>query len=69
MLNYAGPTLASLGTNFGLQGLLGKTVAVISDARLSHRTDTAIVVERLLAISGEDAVAIDRKFKEPITVQ
>lgn len=32
--NVAGPTLASLGTNFGLSPLLGKPLAVVSDARL-----------------------------------
>jgi putative DNA primase/helicase len=31
--NVAGPTLASLGTNFGLAPLLGKPLAVVSDAR------------------------------------
>jgi putative DNA primase/helicase len=65
--NTAGPTLASLGTNFGLQPLLGKTLAIISDARLSGRTDAAVVVERLLSISGEDAQTIDRKYMTPVT--
>jgi len=65
--NYAGPTLSSLAQNFGLSPLLGKTVAVVSDARLSGRTDTSIVVERLLAISGEDAVTIDRKHRDALT--
>jgi hypothetical protein len=46
--NTAGPTLASLATNFGLWPLLDKTVAVISDARLSGRSDAAVIVERLL---------------------
>jgi putative DNA primase/helicase len=64
--NAAGPTLASLGTNFGLQGLLNKTLAVISDARLSGRTDVAIITERLLSISGEDGVDVDRKFLPPL---
>jgi putative DNA primase/helicase len=67
--NVAGPTLASLGTNFGLQPLLGKTLAVVSDARLSGRTDAAVVVERLLSISGEDAQTIDRKYLTPVTVR
>jgi len=67
--NVAGPTLAGLGTNFGLWHLLGKTVGIISDARLSGRTDTAIVTERLLSISGEDAITVDRKCLEPITVK
>jgi putative DNA primase/helicase len=65
--NVAGPTLASIATNFGLWPLLGKSLAIISDARLSGRTDGAIVVERLLSISGEDALTVDRKNLEPIT--
>jgi putative DNA primase/helicase len=67
--NVAGPTLSSLGTNFGLWPLLGKTAAIISDARLSGRTDTATVTERLLSISGEDALTIDRKNLPPVTVK
>ncbi|MCY2987194.1 MAG: phage/plasmid primase, P4 family [Planctomycetota bacterium] len=67
--NVAGPTLASLSTNFGLWPLLGKMLAVISDARLSGRTDQSIVVERLLSISGEDALTVDRKCMEPITTK
>ena len=35
--------------NFGLQPLLGKAVAMIQDARLSGRTDAAVVAERLLS--------------------
>jgi putative DNA primase/helicase len=67
--NVAGPTLAGLGTNFGLWPLLGKQLAIVSDARLSHRTDSAIVTERLLSISGEDALTIDRKCLQPVTVK
>jgi putative DNA primase/helicase len=65
--NCCSPTLASMGTNFGLWPLLNKTVAFISDARLSGRSDTAIVIERLLSISGEDAQTIDRKYLDPVT--
>ena len=64
--NEAGPTLASLGTNFGLSPLLGKPLALISDARLSGR-DTHTVVERLLSISGEDTIDVDRKYRDPWT--
>lgn len=67
--NVAGPTLAGLGTNFGLWPLVGKSVAIISDARLSGRTDVAIVAERLLSISGEDAVTVDRKNMSLITTR
>ena len=61
--NVAGPTLASLASNFGLQPLIGKPLAIISDARLG--TGTNVIVERLLSISGEDWLTIDRKYKEP----
>ncbi|HVA85014.1 MAG TPA: phage/plasmid primase, P4 family, partial [Candidatus Saccharimonadales bacterium] len=65
--NYAGPTLASLGTNFGLSPLIGKPLAIISDARLGGNTNVHQVVERLLSISGEDMLTVDVKFKEPWT--
>jgi putative DNA primase/helicase len=67
--NYVAPTLSSLGTNFGLAPLIGKNVAVISDAKLSGRTDATVVTERLLSISGEDAITIDRKHRDPMTVK
>ena len=60
----AGPTLASLGTNFGLSPLLGKPLAIISDARLGE-TPAHTVVERLLSITGEDMLTVDRKYREP----
>jgi putative DNA primase/helicase len=62
--HVAGPTLASLGTNFGLSPLLGKPLAVISDARLGNMP-THTVVERLLSITGEDMLTVDRKFRDP----
>lgn len=67
-VNVAGPTLGSLASNFGTQALLGKLLAIIADARLSGRTDQAIVVERLLTISGEDSITVDRKHRDPLTV-
>jgi putative DNA primase/helicase len=65
--NVCGPTLSSLGGPFGLQNLLGKSLAIISDARLGSKTDSAVVTERLLAISGEDALTVDRKCIESVT--
>jgi putative DNA primase/helicase len=63
--NVAAPTLASLGTNFGLQDLIDKPVAVISDARLGSKSDSSLIAERLLSISGEDHQNVDRKFLPP----
>ena len=65
--NVAGPTLAGLATNFGLASLIGKSLAIISDARLSGRADQVAVVERLLTISGEDTLTIDRKYLPTVT--
>jgi putative DNA primase/helicase len=60
--NVTGPTLASIGTNFGLAPLIGKPLAIISDARLGSRADQQVIAERLLSISGEDGLTIDRKY-------
>ncbi|MBQ0877467.1 NTP-binding protein [Streptomyces sp. RT42] len=62
--NMSGPTMSSLATNFGLADLVGKSLAVVADARLP-RQGTETIVERLLTITGEDAVTVDRKHKEP----
>lgn len=67
--NVAGPTLSSFSQNFGLAPLVGKPFAIISDARLSGRADQQAVVERLLSITGEDSLTIDRKFREAWTGQ
>jgi putative DNA primase/helicase len=61
--NTAAPTLAGLGTNFGLAPLIGKRLAIISDARLGGRADHQTIAERLLSITGEDAIDIDRKYR------
>jgi len=65
--NVCAPTLAGLETNFGLQPLIGKTTATVSDARLSGRADQAKIAERLLSISGEDHITIDRKHRDAWT--
>lgn len=65
--NVAGPTLGSLSQNFGLAPLIGKPLAIVSDARLGGRADVHVIAERLLAITGEDSLTIDRKFREAWT--
>ena len=67
--NVCGPTLSSLGQNFGLAPLIGNRLAIISDARLGGKADQQIVVERILAITGEDSLSVDRKFKDAWTGQ
>jgi len=59
--NVAAPTMHNLSTNFGLSSLIGKSLAVIGDARTSAKTDTQLIIERLLMITGEDSIDVDRK--------
>lgn len=66
--NVCGPTTSSLARPFGLQPLLGKSLAIVSDARFTGR-DLPVVVERLLCISGEDALSVDRKYMTSVTMK
>ena len=65
--NMVSPTLASLGTQFGLQPLIGRLLALISDARLGSRADAALMAENVLRVTGEDQISIPRKFMEDFT--
>ncbi len=66
--NVAGPTTASLAGTFGLQPLIGKPLAIVSDARFSGE-GISVVTERLLCISGEDELTIDRKYLPSVTMK
>lgn len=59
--NVCAPRLSQFGEQFGLQSLIGKQVAIVSDMRLGGRSDKAAIAEALLAISGEDFVSVPRK--------
>lgn len=64
--NVCGPTLNSLGGDFGLAPLIGKPLAIISDARFIGKNGN-VVVERLLSISGEDMLTVNRKYRDQWT--
>ncbi len=66
--NVVGPTTSSLAGNFGLQPLIDKSLAIVSDARFGGE-NIGIVVERLLCISGEDALTIDRKYLGSVSMK
>jgi len=42
-------------------------LAVISDARFEGKKDASVVVERLLSISGEDTLTVNRKYRDQWT--
>jgi putative DNA primase/helicase len=66
--NVAGPTTGSLAGTFGLQPLIDKSLAIISDARFSGE-HMPTVVERVLAITGEDLLTVDRKHHASISLK
>ena len=68
-LNVVNPRLSSFGTEFGIEPLIGKTVGIVSDARLSGRSDIAQIVETLLSISGEDKQTVRRMYKSSINTR
>lgn len=67
--NVVSPTLASLGEPFGLQPWIGKTVALMSDARLGKRADIAAIAENMLRLTGEDSISVARKFQDSYTAR
>jgi putative DNA primase/helicase len=67
--NVAAPTLTSLATAFGLWPLIGKSLAIVPDARVDRLSSAGRIIENLLAISGEDALTIDRKHLSPVTMR
>ena len=58
----ASASFSSLAGDFGLQSLIGKSVVLVPDARLSRRSDVARALEVILTVSGFDTVDIGRKF-------
>jgi P4 family phage/plasmid primase-like protien len=63
-VNTVGMSLGELIAPFGLADMVGKSLAVFSDARLSGSQDRGLIIERLLSITGEDKVPVNRKFKK-----
>ncbi|QOJ16785.1 MAG: hypothetical protein HRU76_03940 [Phycisphaeraceae bacterium] len=66
--NVVGPTTSSLAGPFGLQPLIDKSLAIVSDARFKG-DNVGTVVERLLCVSGEDTLTIDRKFLGAVSMK
>jgi putative DNA primase/helicase len=61
--NVAGPRISAFASQFGLESLIGKPLAIVGDARISGRTDAAAIAEAMLSISGDDVITIDRKHR------
>jgi len=64
--NYIGTSLKAFSEQFGMESFVGKKVAVFSDARLDGvlQRNLSTITERLLMITGEDEMHINRKNKK-----
>ena len=59
-----GPTLDSMGTNFGMSAFIGKQLAIVGDMRLGSKCDKDLLAENILKLSGRGLFTIDRKHKD-----
>lgn len=60
--------LTTLSERFGLEKLIGKSVAVMGEADSISRDRAGLVTERLKSISGGDMVSIDRKGVSVVSI-
>ena len=65
--NVAAPTLESLSGDHGLQNIAGKTVALITDMRVSRHKDSTRGLKTMLAIVGEDPTEVNPKNRAAFT--
>ena len=59
-----GPTLDSMGTNFGMSAFIGKQLAIVGGMRLGSKCDKDLLAENILKLSGRGLFTIDRKHKD-----
>jgi putative DNA primase/helicase len=59
--NVAATSPLSLASNFGLEPLVGKTLGIMGDARTPNTEEAAVMMDRLLRITGCDPVDVNRK--------
>jgi putative DNA primase/helicase len=68
--NVVSPALMDLAEPFGLSDCIGKSLMLISDARIGgDDKDLARLQERILKISGEDRVQVNRKNRPMFTIK
>jgi putative DNA primase/helicase len=63
---FASSSLTQLAESFGLAPLVGKLICTIGDARLSKNADAMRGLEVLLGLTGDDAMQVNRKFRDQL---
>lgn len=63
-------TLKHLAGEFGLQNLVGKSVMIAADSRAALKAeDMQTAIERLLSLSANDKLVINRKNQKPLSMR
>jgi putative DNA primase/helicase len=62
--NCCSPSLDKLSKQFGTQGMIGKKLAAVPDARLDNRSNRSAITEKLLSTISGDSQDIERKYKD-----
>lgn len=67
--NTASAMLSTLAGDFGLDPLVGRKLAILADERRLPKAEATKVLPRILSITGEDRLPIQRKHKGQLNVR
>jgi putative DNA primase/helicase len=63
-LNTSSPNIQSLAGDFGLQNLIGKSLATITDMNCDNKNQVSAAASVINGVSGEDFQSINRKNRD-----
>ena len=66
--NTTAQSTSDFAQTFGFESFLGKTLAIVSDARFDRR-NSVTVIEKVLTLTGEDEIKINRKNKQSLSTR
>lgn len=61
--------MEDMTNQFGLEQLIGKYAAVITEDRAARRVDADKILQKLKKITGQDMISVARKYKESVHVR
>ena len=67
--NTCGPQLSSLSRDFGLEPLLGKSLALVGEANVGSKDDSTAITNIIKMITGDDKMTINRKNQKSVDVR
>lgn len=67
--NTCGPQLSSLTRDFGLEPLLGKSLALVGEANVGSKDDPTAVTNIIKMITGDDKISVNRKNQKSVDVR